>query len=107
MVACGERSGEERRVLPPLALPRPPTDLLNRIGRTGPPQLHLGFAVSRDDLDPYPLDQVGPMRFLDRTLPRVEENLALDEAILQEVEDDGRQPILRLWESPVFAVILG
>jgi lipoate-protein ligase A len=47
------------------------------------------------------------MRFLDRTLEGIAANLAFDESMLQEVEDEGLPPILRIWESPVPAVILG
>lgn len=48
-----------------------------------------------------------PFRLLDRTLPSVEENLALDEALLIDAETRGLPPILRLWETPRFAVVLG
>src|SRR4051812_32394695 len=48
------------------------------------------------------------MQFLDLTLPTLAENLALDEALLDEAEDAGRpQECLRLWESPELAVVLG
>lgn len=47
------------------------------------------------------------MRWLDRTLPGIAANLALDEALLIEAEDAGGPPTLRLWESPDWAVILG
>jgi lipoate---protein ligase len=48
------------------------------------------------------------MRYLDLTLPGVAENLALDEALLDEAER-AAQPVetLRLWEAPRPAVILG
>lgn len=47
------------------------------------------------------------MRLLERTLGSPEENLALDEALLLEAEA-GRQPeVLRLWEWPGPAVVLG
>lgn len=58
-------------------------------------------------LEPYPIDRVGPMRFLEQTLPTIGENLALEEAMLQEIEDEGLPPILRLWESSTLAVVLG
>ena len=45
------------------------------------------------------------MRFLDLTLPTVAENLALDEALLLEAEAGGE--VLRVWEWPEPAVILG
>jgi lipoate-protein ligase A len=47
------------------------------------------------------------MRFLDPTLPTLAENLALDEALLLEAEDGRGGEVLRLWESPEPAVILG
>lgn len=47
------------------------------------------------------------MRYLDWTYPRIAENLALDEALLQAAEDDGAGPVLRVWEFPSFAVVLG
>lgn len=47
------------------------------------------------------------MRYLDATLPGLAANLALDEALLQEVEDDGLGPVLRVWELPELAVVLG
>lgn len=48
------------------------------------------------------------MLLLDLTLPTAAENLALDEALLEEA-DDGRGPsrVLRLWESPDYVVVLG
>lgn len=47
------------------------------------------------------------MRFLDLTLPSPEENLALDEALLLEAEADRGGEVMRLWEWPKPAVILG
>ncbi|MFO0901436.1 MAG: lipoate--protein ligase family protein [Pirellulales bacterium] len=48
------------------------------------------------------------MLLLDLTLPTPAENLALDEALLEEAEDGrGPQRVLRLWESPDFVVVLG
>jgi lipoate---protein ligase len=49
----------------------------------------------------------GAFRYLDETLPTVEENLALDEALLLAAEERGAGPVLRVWESPVLAVVLG
>jgi lipoate-protein ligase A len=46
------------------------------------------------------------MRFLDLTLPALDANLALDEALLEAAEE-GAEPILRLWEAPRLAVVLG
>lgn len=48
------------------------------------------------------------MELLDLTLATPEENLALDEALLEEVEAAGEpRETLRLWESPQTAVIVG
>lgn len=47
------------------------------------------------------------MHFLDRTLPTAAENLALDEALLLEAEAGHGGEVLRLWEWPTPAVILG
>jgi lipoate-protein ligase A len=46
-------------------------------------------------------------RTLDLTLPTVAANLALDEALLIEAEETGRARILRLWELPEPAVVMG
>jgi lipoate-protein ligase A len=46
------------------------------------------------------------MRFLDLTLGTPEENLALDEALLLSAEGEGGE-ILRIWEWPRPAVVLG
>lgn len=48
------------------------------------------------------------MKFLPLTLSSIEANLALDEALLEEAEAGQLQEeILRLWESPIPAVIVG
>jgi lipoate---protein ligase len=47
------------------------------------------------------------MRYLDQLFPTLAENLALDEALLLAAEHDGQGPVLRLWESPNVAVVLG
>jgi lipoate-protein ligase A len=47
------------------------------------------------------------MQFLELTLPTIAENLALDEALLLEAEDDRGGEVLRLWEWRQVAVILG
>ena len=47
------------------------------------------------------------MKFLDTTLPTVAENLALDEALLQQAERGSTGGVLRLWESPDVAVVVG
>src|SRR5947207_3232819 len=46
------------------------------------------------------------MYFLDLTLPDLADNLALDEALLLGAEDGG-PAVLRLWEWPRPAVVLG
>jgi lipoate-protein ligase A len=45
--------------------------------------------------------------YLDLTLPGIEANLALDEALLNAAEEGTGGPVLRVWESPTFAVVLG
>jgi lipoate-protein ligase A len=47
------------------------------------------------------------MYFLDLTLPTAAENLALDEALLLEAEDGCGGEVLRVWEWPRPAVVLG
>jgi lipoate---protein ligase len=47
------------------------------------------------------------MRFLDLTLPRLAENLALDEALLLGAEESEGDELLRFWTWPQFAVVLG
>lgn len=48
------------------------------------------------------------MEFLDLTLPTIAENLALDEALLDEVEQNPKAlDLLRIWESREWAVIVG
>jgi lipoate-protein ligase A len=47
------------------------------------------------------------MRWLDVTLATAEENLALDEALLLEAEAGRGGEVLRLWEWPTSAVVLG
>ena len=50
---------------------------------------------------------VPALRLIDLTLPLPEENLALDEALLEEVDDQSGHPILRFWESDRLFVVLG
>lgn len=47
------------------------------------------------------------MRFLDYSEREITANLAIDDALLQEAEDCEVAPILRVWEQPDFAVVLG
>src|SRR5437868_2848192 len=47
------------------------------------------------------------MYFLEKTLPTLAENLALDEALLLEAEAGRGGEVLRLWEWPLPAVVLG
>lgn len=44
---------------------------------------------------------------LDLTLSSPLENLALEEALLEELEEQGGTPVLRLWESDRYFVVLG
>jgi lipoate---protein ligase len=46
-------------------------------------------------------------RRLDLTLPSIEANLALDEALLLAAEERGSGPVLRTWEFPRLAVVMG
>lgn len=46
-------------------------------------------------------------RYLDCTLAGIEANLALDEALLNQADREGGPSILRVWELPSFAVVLG
>src|SRR4051812_26662056 len=47
------------------------------------------------------------LSLMDLTLPTVEENLALDEALLHEADLGRAGAVLRLWELPRQAVVLG
>ena len=47
------------------------------------------------------------LALLDLTLDTVEANLALDEALLLNADENRAGPVLRFWESPRFAVVLG
>jgi lipoate-protein ligase A len=47
------------------------------------------------------------MHLLELTLPKLAENLALDEALLLEAEAGRADECLRLWEWPTLAVVLG
>jgi lipoate-protein ligase A len=47
------------------------------------------------------------MRLLDTTLSHAAENLALDEAILVAAEEADGGEVLRFWEQPTYAVVLG
>jgi lipoate-protein ligase A len=47
------------------------------------------------------------MRRLDLTLPTAAANLALDEALLIAAEEAGAREVLRFWELPAPAVVLG
>ena len=73
--------------------------------RNKSPSTHPGISD-----DPYLSTPPIPSRrfhFLDLSYPDVVSNLALDEALLIEAEESGTAPILRIWESPTIAVILG
>jgi lipoate---protein ligase len=47
------------------------------------------------------------MKYLDRTLDTAQENLACDEALLDECEECGHDEILRFWEPREHFVVLG
>ncbi|GBD37294.1 Lipoate--protein ligase 1 [bacterium HR36] len=47
------------------------------------------------------------MHWLDVTLPSIEENLALDEALLMQAEQGEGGPVLRLWEVTRASVVVG
>ncbi|MDH5639889.1 MAG: hypothetical protein OEY28_01240, partial [Nitrospira sp.] len=47
------------------------------------------------------------LRLLDLTLPTPAENLALDEALLDELDEHEGDPVLRFWESDRLFVVLG
>ena len=47
------------------------------------------------------------IRWFDLTLPSVSLNLALDEVLLTDVEEDASQAVLRFWEAPDYCVVLG
>lgn len=48
-----------------------------------------------------------PLRLLELTLPTAAENVALDDALLQSVEESDAAPLLRLWEPSNYAVVVG
>lgn len=48
-----------------------------------------------------------PLTTLDLTFDEIEQNLACDEALLMRVERQERAGVLRFWEFPRFAVVLG
>jgi lipoate-protein ligase A len=50
---------------------------------------------------------VRSFRLLDLTLPSPVENLALDDALLDELDEHGGDPVLRFWESDRYFVVLG
>ena len=61
-----------------------------------------------------PLTSINPsgnavrsFRLLDLTLASPAENLALDEALLDDLDEHGGHPVLRFWESPRPFVVLG
>ena len=47
------------------------------------------------------------MQLLDTSFDSPQENLACDEAILEECEEDGGAGVLRFWESPIYFVVVG
>jgi lipoate---protein ligase len=49
----------------------------------------------------------GPWRYLEQSRPEVVEDLAIDEALLEQAEASGEAPVLRVWEARALAVVLG
>ena len=54
-----------------------------------------------------PDPELPPFQFLDRTWPDVFANLAIDEALLIEADRHGQSAVLRAWELPDLAVVMG
>lgn len=54
-----------------------------------------------------PAAVAGTIRRLDLTLEGVAANLAIDEALLNELEESAGPPVLRTWELPGPAVVMG
>jgi lipoate-protein ligase A len=52
-------------------------------------------------------NNMSALRLLDLTMPTPAENLALDDALLDELEEQGGDPVLRFWESDCHFVVLG
>ena len=59
------------------------------------------------DSEPVPVFRGPPVRWLDRTLTGVHANLALDEALLVEADQLGGTALVRVWELPTIAVVMG
>ena len=47
------------------------------------------------------------MKFIDLTLPTPEENLALDEVLFEECEENGGEEMLRFWTPVPYFVVIG
>lgn len=47
------------------------------------------------------------IRWFDVSLPTISQNLALDEVMLTDVEEDASQAALRFWEVPSYCVVIG
>ncbi len=58
-------------------------------------------ALSGDSLWPASLG------WFDLTLPSLAQNLALDEVLLSDVDEDSSRAVLRFWEVPNYGVVLG
>ncbi len=52
-------------------------------------------------------DGLHSVRLLDLTLTSAAENLALDEALLNDLDENGGDPVLRFWESDRYFIVLG
>ena len=47
------------------------------------------------------------IRWFELTLPSLSQNLALDEVLLSDVDEEASQAVLRFWEVPGYCVVLG
>ena len=47
------------------------------------------------------------IRWFDLTLPSISQNLALDEVLLNEVDEEATRAVLRFWEVSSYCVVLG
>jgi lipoate---protein ligase len=60
-----------------------------------------------DSLGKHPPPSVTGWRYIEGALPGIAANLALDEALLIEADEQGMGPSLRIWEPDQVAVVLG
>src|SRR5271157_5434874 len=78
-----------------------------RPGRIDSAARLIGFEASGDRGCSPDLEMPDAMSLLDLTLETVEANLALDEALLIEADEGRAGAVLRFWDYPRFAVVLG